>query len=405
MTVSDKHQLLLAVVVNLYVFFLCSTNWNAGLSISAGIITAVILYVYVFRKERIRQVPVKFFGSYAAFMGLVMLAAFLTGNKGNLKSAFSLVTYSIPMWLFYLTLSKYPDLLNKLWYGLIAGMWVLNGYGISQLAKFSLLERVHGPVASPNTFAMLLEVLVPLLFFEIRMYQRRQMRSRYLVSLFTGTVSVSLLLFSFSRGGIVGFCIGGIITFGISKIQENKFLNIKKLTGILLLAIMALTVLFFKAAISYNGRTYDGERKLLWIAAYHMWDDHKLYGVGLHEWNDVYQKQYILPGAKERNLTLPHNNIANFFSGAGLLGGGGYLLFSCCSFYFLLKSRRENPQNGFLLMMLWVFISFFIHGMVDNTMFGKYGLRLYFAAWGITLASLQNLRLDRSFRSCFNKKD
>jgi len=89
---------------------------------------------------------------------------------------------------------------------------------------------------------------------------------------------------------------------------------------------------------------------------------------------------------------LPHNNIANFFSGAGLLGGVGYLLFSCCSFYFLLKSRRENLQNGFLLMMLWVFISFFIHGMVDNTMFGKYGLRLYFAAWGITLASLPILK-------------
>ena len=88
MTVSDKHQLLLAVVVNLYVFFLCSTNWNAGLSICTGIITAVILYIYVFRKERIRQVPVKFLGSYAAFMGLVMLAAFLTGNSAWLPIRF-----------------------------------------------------------------------------------------------------------------------------------------------------------------------------------------------------------------------------------------------------------------------------------------------------------------------------
>lgn len=392
MTVSDKHQLLLAVVVNLYVFFLCSTNWNAGLSLSAGIMTAVVLYVYVFRKEKIRQIPVKFLGSYAAFMGLVMLAAFLTGNAGNVKSAFSLVTYSIPMWLFYLILSKYPDLLSKLWYGLIAGMWVLNGYGISQLATFSLMKRVHGPVASPNTFAMLLEVLVPLLFFEIRRYQRKRMQGRYLVSLVTEIVSACLLFLSFSRGGIVGFCIGGIVTFGISTIQERNCLDIKKLAGMLLIAIMVLTTLFFKAAVSYGGRTYDGERKLLWAAAYHMWDDHKLYGVGLHEWNDVYQKHYILPGAKEHNLTLPHNNIANFFSGAGLLGGGGYLLFSCCSFYFLLKSRRENPQNDFLLKMLWVFISFFIHGMVDNTMFGKYGLRLYFAAWGITLASLPILK-------------
>ena len=184
-----------------------------------------------------------------------------------------------------------------------------------------------------------------------------------------------------------GLFIGGIVVLLAHELLQKGW-DLKRTIGSLFVCCFMLTGILFKTASFYDNRSYDGERKLLWTAAYAMWSDHKVSGVGITTWNAVYRQKYISPKAREPHLDLPHNNIANFFSATGTLGGIGYLVFTGYTFYFLLKKRQEEPENGLLLVMLWIHTAFFIHGMVDNTMFGKYGLRLYFALWGMTLASL-----------------
>lgn len=388
MTIGNHVHAALLFCLNIYLFFMCSTNWNAGLSISAGLSGLAILYLYAWKKQKLQLPPKGVLLVYLLFGGAVIAAGFLTGNPVNGKRALSLFSYSLPLWIFYLLLVQIPAGIDRLWVGGLAGAWVLDGYGLRDFMAHGLTERINGPTASPNTFAMVWEVLLPwLLYGTVRSWQEKK-KGLFALFLVTSLVSTGVLVGSFSRGGIVGFLMGGIIVLLFYLLQQKGW-DLKRSVCALILCAFVLTGILFKTIASYDNRSYDGERKLLWTAAYQMWSDHKVYGVGITTWNAVYRQKYISPKAHEPHLALPHNNIANFFSAAGTLGGAGYLLFTGYTFYFLLKKRQEHPENGLLLVMLWIHTAFFIHGMVDNTLFGKYGLRLYFALWGMTLASIK----------------
>lgn len=387
MTIGNHVPAALLFCLDIYLFFLCSTNWNAGLSISAGLSCLAILYLYGWKKRKIQLPPKGFLLVYLLFGGAVIAASFLTGNPVNGKKAMTLFSYSLPLWIFYLLMVQVPAGISRLRAGSLAGAWVLDGYGLQDFLAHGLTERINGPTASPNTFAMVWEVLLPwLIYGTVRSWQEKKKGLSALL-LVTSLVSTGLFLGSFSRGGIVGFFIGGIVVLLAHELLQKGW-DLKRTIGSLFVCCFMLTGILFKTASFYDNRSYDGERKLLWTAAYAMWSDHKVSGVGITTWNAVYRQKYISPKAREPYLDLPHNNIANFFSATGTLGGIGYLVFTGYTFYFLLKKRQEEPENGLLLVMLWIHTAFFIHGMVDNTMFGKYGLRLYFALWGMTLASL-----------------
>lgn len=91
------------------------------------------------------------------------------------------------------------------------------------------------------------------------------------------------------------------------------------------------------AQIDKLSRSYDYERILLWTSSYHMWEDHKIVGVGLANWKDAYQQKYILPEAKEPDLTMPHNVFMIFLSQTGIIGTLGYLIFVIGTMVFLIK--------------------------------------------------------------------
>lgn len=57
---ANRLQWLLAAATNLYLFFLCSTKWNAGYSISGGILAVLILWFYL-KKKKNSSVPPGFF--------------------------------------------------------------------------------------------------------------------------------------------------------------------------------------------------------------------------------------------------------------------------------------------------------------------------------------------------------
>lgn len=48
--------------------------------------------------------------------------------------------------------------------------------------------------------------------------------------------------------------------------------------------------------------------------------------------------------------------------------------------------------SNYAYAMLWVWISFSVHGMVDNSLFARYNTRLFFAMWGVTLADYVNIK-------------
>lgn len=49
---EQRWQIFLTFAANLYLFFLCSTKWNAGVSISAGLVGVAILFFMGIKEEK-----------------------------------------------------------------------------------------------------------------------------------------------------------------------------------------------------------------------------------------------------------------------------------------------------------------------------------------------------------------
>ena len=125
-----------------------------------------------------------------------------------------------------------------------------------------------------------------------------------------------------------------------------------------------------------------------------MWQDHKLVGIGLRHWHDEYINHYILPDAKEKELTQPHNIYAYWFSQTGVVGGTGFILFTIGIFVYLCKKLRANPNDIFLNALFWAFLTVMFHGLVNNGVIDKFVMRLYSTYLGIGLASVAYHRLQ-----------
>ncbi|MCH4096288.1 MAG: O-antigen ligase family protein [Acidaminococcus provencensis] len=381
----------ITVCVNLFLLFVCCTKWNAGFSISAGLVIAGILYCLA-KKEKFTLPPKAFLMPYLCFLGTVTLASFLTGDPGSIRTARNFIAYSLPVWVTYFALQKVASLWDATQWGLLGGSWVLAYYPMKAITDGHLYERLRGPFAAYNHMGMTLEALLPFLYLTaLHHWYTKRGSARILYTLLFGGTALFMtvaLLMSQSRGAIAGFFVGLMVVFLYSIFNRKTTWKMPSRIVIFVVLLSVCATSFFAISRRYQVRSYDHERVLLLHSAYHMWQDHKVYGVGFDRWNEVYRAHYILPGAHEPTLTLPHNDIANFFSGTGTLGGIGYLAFLASNILLLLYVMKKQPENLFPYGMLWYCIGLLlIHGMVDNTFYAKYELHLYFAFWGIALGS------------------
>lgn len=82
-----------------------------------------------------------------------------------------------------------------------------------------------------------------------------------------------------------------------------------------------------------ESRMVGGERLLMWDSSYHMWEDHKLLGIGFSEWREAYNnpesKYHPLEG-KETTNVMPHNIYIYFAATGGIIS-----LIGLCGYIFL----------------------------------------------------------------------
>lgn len=390
-------QKIFTIIINLYVFFLCSTKSNAGYSISLGLLV-LCLFIYYGKKKSLPVLGEKsFFISYGIFATGLLAAAFLLGDNRSIKGTEHFIEFTLPLWVLYLSFQECQKKEASVQWGLLAAMLVLCIPAFRTIATTSANKRIQGDFAQPNNFAMILENSLP--FLGMLLYNQVNNKNlagvkKYGLSLLFGCAFLAGIIalgFTRSRGGIVGFLLGALIiglAYWITR-KEGMAHRKKWLISIAILSICSVSTVLL--TLNYFHRRYDSERILLLRSSYAMWQDHKAYGVGFNNWPLQYKKHYKLKQAKEPNLPAAHNNIATFFSTTGLLGGLGYLIFTFGSLFWLLKKIKQQPDNMFLYAMLWLFIINSIHGMVDNTLLSKFPTRIYFGMWGMTLGSISKI--------------
>lgn len=461
---SSKQEKSVQLIVALMVFTFSTNMSNAAISIAWGLAVAYILYD-CYQKKSFSGfcMPRENWIGIAIFLGFVLLASLLLGDKPSIHMAFRYVYWALPF-----LLAAYLGKLADIRYAAAAGALLSVAVSSINVAYLHYLllqgHELVGPgvvggrlgafLSYPTHYAMLLACTFPLM---LCFYTDKKLRGNPLVTAISMAVTV-LGLWSLwktgSRGGMIALFAGGIFIFALfCYFQKQGKLFLKGLAaGAAVVAIVLLN------GIQDGDRKYgDLARVRMWKACYAMWQDHKLLGVGLENWQKEYANKYILKdeikkavrqqyldwkeeqriaasknealdkaadmkteaekkaAAKEEAdwlaerqneaviyesaFDMPHNVIAWFFSATGIIGGIGYLLFVLYYSRLFYCKLKENPDEWILYVGLWSFLVVTIHGLADAGITNKEAARLLFLILGISLS----LRYNKIELSCVEK--
>ena len=106
------------------------------------------------------------------------------------------------------------------------------------------------------------------------------------------------------------------------------------------------------------------ERLLMWQSAERMFLDHPVLGVGLGQYKENYQKKYILPKAKEREIEHAHNNFMQMAAENGAVGLAGFLVL-ISGFIGVSLWRFWKEKNPYALMMAASTLALVLQGLTE----------------------------------------
>ena len=312
-----------------------------------------------------------------------------------ISETFKIIYWMLPFFLMYF-LSSYAKYEFTACY--VFHLALLISSIIGSIEYININRRIMGPYGHPNHFGTMLDVLLPFCSCCAWQYYKKNRNLFFSIILFINVAwGYMILLLTGSRGAVLGIVIGAYLSI-FSKIAWKK-----------VAVISALLVCIF-AYFGYNGiqkfsRSYDYERVVLLESSYNMWKDHKLFGVGLDNWKEYYQKRYILPEAINKKLDMPHNVFAYYFSTTGLVGGIGFCILMLSILVYLVKSSiNMSLGNIFCYAMLWATIAITIHGLVDTGITMKSAARLFYACLGLTVSKINSVSVGNNIGVQDDKK-
>lgn len=388
--VDQKLQLetLWRISVFASLFFISTTISNAGTSISVGLM--LILTIYMYRRNHY-DVPIPstgFLYPYIIFFLLLFIATIPLMDAQSLHTVWKYFHWTLPFFLFYYAgcVNNFKSIVEK---SMLCSMLFLSGCTLYLAATLPWGTRISGIANQPNLHAIVIESVLPYVIFLAVSCIKSKNYNKIMpwLAVVLSITGIASLLLTQSRGACAGF-FAGFSFLVLLRIYRTKNIYLKSTTKkvcacVLLIAISVGGIFSQSDKLS---RSYDHERILLWTSSYHMWQDHKLFGVGLANWKEAYDTKYILPESKEPNLAMPHNVFMAFLSQTGIIGFLGYLIFLFGEMTFIIKRIIRGYDNYLYHAMLWGLIAITVHGFVDTGIINRFAMQIFFSYAGITLA-------------------
>jgi putative inorganic carbon (HCO3(-)) transporter len=213
-------------------------------------------------------------------------------------------------------------------------------------------HRATGPYGNPNAYAQVLVMLVPLALD--RLWHERELGFRLLAG-WASIVCILTIFFTYSRNGFVTllFTIGLLFIMRRPKVLSLAVMIVLAFVVIQFLPISyteRITTLFqFTSSsspqrisdISFRGRLSEN------IAAWRMFQDNPLFGVGLDNFQVNYQSYSRQIGLDERRVErTPASFYLELLSEQGLIGTLVFMLFMVIVFRNLWKAWRTFQFLG-----------------------------------------------------------
>lgn len=185
-------------------------------------------------------------------------------------------------------------------------------------------NRLSGPIGDPNFYAQIMVVLIPLAFF--RMMDEKKILLKVLAAFSLGMITLTVIL-TFSRGAVVSLGLVAIFYLLYRKPRMVEML-ILIFVGIIMLQFIPSTYLERITSITdiLRGTQRSGDASMRGrtselTAAWYMFIDHPLFGVGVQNYSVFYQRYSRRIGLDPRiEARDPHNLFLQIAAETGISG-------------------------------------------------------------------------------------
>lgn len=192
-------------------------------------------------------------------------------------------------------------------------------------------------------------------------------------AVFTLTCTIIGLLSNNSRGAWLTCFVVGPVAAWKYIIQHVKYI-------LAFVLVIGVVTGFFMSQPTYSSRllsvtnmttnTSNTHRLLLWRSCIDMYVDHPVGGIGLGNFQKIYENRYRYPDETE-HLSHAHNNFMHLLAETGTFGAVGYIGFVL---YFLFTSfknwrRYQDPYDILIFTTVLSFMGLFgqIEYIIDNS--------------------------------------
>jgi O-antigen ligase/tetratricopeptide (TPR) repeat protein len=299
---------------------------------------------------------------FIGLYGFLQLGGELVINQGGVRvdATFGNATYLAIYMIFHIFITAFLAWRHQF----IQNRGILASYLIgSGLFLLHAIKRVadHN-LSSPGTLGKWLILLsLVLAGFAIFLWLKRQWFDRRLIhySLYAAVIilQISILYHTATRGAILGFIGGALLTAVLIVFFERKHRAIRKvsivvLTGVILLTggfflvrksefVMRSPVLSRLASISVKSET--ASRFPVWNAAYQGFKERPVLGWGQGNFDVVFNKYYDpRMYSQESWFDRAHNIVFDWLIAGGLLGLLGYISIFISTIYLLWRDRAQK---------------------------------------------------------------
>lgn len=353
-------------------------------NIFLGILTLCFFIKTYQKKANIDSECKKYFIAIGLFTLTMLLSALFSGDimYGLNRWADMWIWRFMPFVVVLFLLNNYIDA-KKVMLTAFAGITVTSVYAVYQ--GLAGMSRANGFYGHPMTLGGWLCIFLPLLLIEF--FEKKLLKQYHWLAGLAFCICSAGLVFNATRGAwlAVGIVCGLLLIYYMLKSKRNMVIGA---LFIILISVLLVNNTKFMHRLDtiddFNKYQSNTERILIWKSAWNMFKDHPILGVGLGQYTVNYQQKYILPQAKEPNLTHAHNNFIQMLAENGIVGFGGFIIMFG---YIILKNFIDwlKTKNVYALMITFSTICLLLQGFTEYNVGNSAVIKMYWLILGLVV--------------------
>ena len=299
----------------------------------------------------------------AKSLAIYFLVGCLAFTWSSIRRAFGALTFTAALLGLLTIVQTVTGTRNE--FGGLAQLKVGNVYGDVDIA------RASGPVDDPNFYAQLLLIILPLAVY---LATTERVRVRQIAYGAAAVLIAGGTLLTYSRGGIVALGLMAIVLVIAARPRPKYFLAAAAI-GVVVLALLPSRVmqraLSVREVVSNSSGVEDAsieERKLFLGAAWAMFNDHPMLGVGAGNYATYFSRYSLIVGSPavqyhdRGDTAFPHMLYLQIAAETGMAGLAVFLAAVAAA----LLSLRRNPSRMTTALSIalagYLVTALFLHG-------------------------------------------